>query len=441
MDPSTVAEPISLHGKPLAVPEDAGRFMGVRGGDHTLTAFQCPLCQCRNIKGRDLSESWQDKLFECQLIRATIDAFWSRAVGTLDNHVNELRFQIKYGRALGVDTLPPLGPWPLGEDMGMKHALTLECRSHEKGKHGRNVVTYSTSRKARTVHTNIWGVSPLSGADISFSSGKARFFATRCPSQSQWFEHFSRGFRIRTGVQVRQDKAYTLEVLHELLRRFESEWYDMEGEVTMHWISGVMFLLTSCLGGMRGYEVVWTDLAALIHDIERCEEDGIEEGVGWPIVGRFKAEGGGIGGHIIPIAGVTKSGIDFFKWTQRFVRLHLDHGRSEGWAFVSSTGERAKAAEYREMIFDKLVSIQEERPDLIDPIVDVYESYGVQRSGRRFFDTECRIRGVKAKDIEAQCRWIRDRAAKGIPAPRDMVDCYTEYKHMRKVLLRPSQAL
>jgi hypothetical protein len=24
-----------------------------------------------------------------------------------------------------------------------------------------------------------------------------------------------------------------------------------------------MFLLVSCLGGMRGFEVVWTDLAAL----------------------------------------------------------------------------------------------------------------------------------------------------------------------------------
>ena len=186
---------------------------------------------------------------------------------------------------------------------------------------------------------------------------------------------------------------------------------------------------------------MWTDLAALIHDVERCEEDGLEEGVGWPIVGRFKAEGGGIGGHIIPIAGVTKSGIEFFKWTQRFVMLQLQQSRVEGWAFLDESGGRAKASDYRDQIFEKLVIIQEARPDLIDPAVDVYEAYGVQRSGRRFFDTECRIRGVKPKDIEAQCRWIRDRAAKGNPAPRDMVDCYTEYKHMRKVLLRPSQAL
>ena len=41
-------------------------------------------------------------------------------------------------------------------------------------------------------------------------------------------------------------------------------------------------------------------------------------------------------------------------------------------------------ANYREMIFENLVTIQEECPDLIDLIVDVYESYGVQHLGFRF---------------------------------------------------------
>ena len=82
-----------------------------------------------------------------------------------------------------------------------------------------------------------------------------------------------------------------------------------------------------------------------------------------------------------------------------------------------------------------------DRPDLVDPSVEVYEAYGIQRSGRRFFDTECQIAGVSKSDIEAQCRWIQDRAAKGIPVPKDMVACYSDYRHMRPVLLRPSQAL
>jgi hypothetical protein len=32
-----------------------------------------------------------------------------------------------------------------------------------------------------------------------------------------------------------------------------------------------MFLLVLSLGGMRGFEVVWTDLAALCYDMSYCE--------------------------------------------------------------------------------------------------------------------------------------------------------------------------
>ena len=95
LDPATVAIAVDFNGQPLTVvPEDDSRFMCVRGGDHTLTAFQCPLCQCRNIKLRDLTDSWQDQLFTCQVMRATIDAFWARAAGTLAGHKKEIRFQI-----------------------------------------------------------------------------------------------------------------------------------------------------------------------------------------------------------------------------------------------------------------------------------------------------------------------------------------------------------
>ena len=340
MDPSTVAVPLSLNGKPLGVPEDNHRFMQARGGDHTLTAFQCPLCQCRNIKGRDLTGSWADRLFECQVIRATLDAFWSKATGTLKGHCSEIRFQLKYGRTVGYCSLPPLGPWPIGEDLGMRHAIMMECRSFEPGTQGRRHITWGTARKARTVHTNLWEISPASGMDVTFSTGKSRFTATKCPSQSKWFEAFSRGFRIRTGVMTRQDKAYTLALVHEMLNRFEQDWEKCDGQPSVKWISAVMLFLTTCLGGMRGYEVVWTDLAALIHDVEMCEMEENPKGVGWPIVGRFKAEGGGIGGHVIPIASVTKSGINFYKWAQRFVYILIENGMTEGWAFVREDGER-----------------------------------------------------------------------------------------------------
>lgn len=264
-----------------------------------------------------------------------------------------------------------------------------------------------------------------------------------CPTHKTFFEHFARGFRIRTGVMTRQDRAYSLELVHEMLERFENEWTRQEDrqEVDLKWISAVMFFLVSCFGGMRGYEVVWTDLAALLHDIERCEQEEDFTGVGWPLVGRFKMEGGGVGGHVIPIAGTTKSGVEFFKWAQRFTFLLVQSGRTSGWAFARADGVRAKASDYRNTIFSELEQIQNERPDLIDSQIDIWEDYGIQRSGRRFFDTACRLRGVAKTDIEAQCRWMKDRQARGNPVARDMVDCYTEYSLMKPALLRPSLAL
>jgi hypothetical protein len=242
-------------------------------GDHTLTPFQCPLCQCRNIKRRSLIPNFiQDELFTSQCIRATIDAFWSRSSGTLDKHVSEIRMQLHFQRALGFNCLPPLGPWALGTHLGMAQALTLECRGNQPGTKGRATVTYETARKARTVHSNLWAALPWSGLDVSFASKKGKYHATLCPTQKTFFEHFSRGFRMRTGVMTRQDRAYSLEVIHELLNRFEVEWDRQQSihEIDSEWVSAVMFLLVSSFGGMRGYEVVWTDLAALLHDIERC---------------------------------------------------------------------------------------------------------------------------------------------------------------------------
>jgi hypothetical protein len=154
----------------------------------------------------------------------------------------------------------------------------------------------------------------------------------------------------------RQDRAYSLELIHELLTRFEFEWerQQEEGDIDMLWLSAVMFLLVSCFGGMRGYEVVWTDLAALLHDISRCENEEDYTGVGWPLVGRFKMEGGGAGGHVIPKAGTTKSGVEFFKWAQRFCFSLVTSGRTSGWAFARMNGDQPKASDYRNVIFSEL---------------------------------------------------------------------------------------
>jgi hypothetical protein len=78
---------------------------------------------------------------------------------------------------------------------------------------------------------------------------------------------------------------------------------------------------------------------------------------------------------------------------------------------------------------------------LIDPGCDIRNEYGVQRSGRRFFDTQCLNMKVSPTDIEFQCRWRTDRAKGGKTVKRSMLHTYAEVRNMKATLLRPSQAL
>ncbi len=80
-------------------------------------------------------------------------------------------------------------------------------------------------------------------------------------------EYFETGICARMGDVFSQDRAYTIEVLLALLEMYEEEWQTYYVRMPLVLVCACMFLLVSCLGGMQGFEVVWTDLAALQYDI------------------------------------------------------------------------------------------------------------------------------------------------------------------------------
>jgi len=313
-------------------------------------------------------------------------------------------------------------------------------RSMEPGKGKDGKVKYGTSRKTRSTFTVLWNVSPEAGSDItlSTSSKKGRYVATCNPSEGPWYQMFALGCCARMGDIVRQDRAYTIGVLLKMLDMFEQEYQDLGEAMPLQSIQACMFLLLTCLGGMRGYEAVWTDLAALRYDIEYCEDMDDYSAVAWPIVGRFKCHDGIAGCYMIPIAGVTNSGNNFLRLMQRFIRALAKEGTHEGWAFQRPNGTRAKASDYRVNIFTKLEIIQA-TTTLIDPECDIWEDYGVQRSGRRFFTTHCTNMGVKPHLIELQARWQTDRANGDRSVQRTMIHTYSEVRNMKETLIKPSK--
>ena len=242
------------------------------------------------------------------------------------------------------------------------------------------------------------------------------------------------------GDVVSQDRAYTLDVFLALIESFENEWKERGINMPLHSLYSCMFLLVSTLGGMRGYEVVWTDLAALRFDVQYAIARGDTSGIAWPIVGRFKARNGVLDCYLVPIAGITKkSGIQFFTWTQRFLDRLEAEGETDGWAFKRPNGNRAKASDYRNNIFKRLEEIQATTV-LIEDECNIWDEFGIQRSGRRAFVAVCTNAKVSKHDIELQCRWSTDRANGVKTVVRSMIHNYSEIRNMMESLLRPSRA-
>ncbi len=414
LDRFEVAVPRDLNGASLAEVEDEVRYTRARPGDHVCTSFQCPNCHSQNIRGRDLVKGcMEDEAFEALAIRATLDAFWSSASKTVGDHVRNVSKVVTFLESLDIpNPFPRLGPFPRSHHLGMLEAIMVLTRGNEPGRtKGKDHVQWGTARKVKSAFSVIWDSSPESGADITLSSSsvRGRFVATVSPSEGRWYQRFTKGCCARMGDIVQQDWAYSIEVLHRLLQMYEAEWSDLQYDMDHNSMCSVMFLLLTCLGGMQGFEAVWTDLAALRYDVEFCEASDDYRAVSWPIVGRFKAQDGIAGCYMIPIAGKTDSGIQFFTWTQRFIGQLARCGLTEGWAFQRKDGTRACAADFKSNIFEKLEVIQS-TTTLIDPACNIWEDFGVQRSGRRFFTTHTTIMGVPQHLIELQARWSTDRA-------------------------------
>jgi hypothetical protein len=229
VSPSRLLEvkmPRDFNGALLAELEDEIRSREARPGDHLCIPFQCLNCQSQNIQGWSINNLLIDNLvFECMVVRATLDALWSRASKTVGNHVREVRNMACYGRMFQYPPMLFLRPWPLYTHLGMEAAVMVLMQSMEKGRGG-GMVKYGAARKARATLTVLWESSPLGGNGMTLSAGsvKGRFVATRCPSKGQWYQNFEMEIYARMGDIVLQDRAYTIEILLAFLEMYKEEW-------------------------------------------------------------------------------------------------------------------------------------------------------------------------------------------------------------------------
>ena len=92
-------------------------------------------------------------------------------------------------------------------------------------------------------------------------------------------------------------------------------------------------------------------------------------------------------------------------------------------------------------ILERLLMIQEARPELISKEVQVYEEYGVNRSFQWGATSEARTRGVAPEDIDLINRWRSFESAKGKRPRMSMRDHYSDIRLMVPALVRFSKSL
>jgi len=88
-------------------------------------------------------------------------------------------------------------------------------------------------------------------------------FSNFCLTQSLWFERFAKGCLSRMGQVVKQDRAISLEVMHQLMENLEGEWTQAtHTERSVIARLGAFCLIAFC-GSFRGPELFLVDLFGL----------------------------------------------------------------------------------------------------------------------------------------------------------------------------------
>jgi hypothetical protein len=111
----------------LVEEEDKTRFVCAQVGGHLMTPFQCETWHVCNMLGRNLCQGKASDVELQDMIRhANIDCFWSHESLTVGSNLKEARCMERTMKKYGLpSTMPPMGPWPLEDTLGMKAAIAV----------------------------------------------------------------------------------------------------------------------------------------------------------------------------------------------------------------------------------------------------------------------------------------------------------------------------
>jgi hypothetical protein len=380
----------------------------------------------------------------CCIRRANLDSLWSREKSTVSTNLNNVRKAIETSERVDMRlAYEPLGPMPLEDRTGHRAAIHMLLCSLEEGTYSKDYKQFDTIRKMRTAFSNAWGASARSML-FNVSSGKEdrkKDRLTQCPTDSEWFGRFNLGCKKRMGQDVRPQLGLSIDVMMEFMNRMEMRWQSTVDTLAQDLVGAVgAYSVLSYVASLRGNEGFLLDLFGLRQHIRKGKYDVDEPHVVAPLLGRLKGEDGERY-HMLLMASETASGLKVRQWLERLVMLRERQGKYHGPAFCDEAGEVARMSDYEEIFYEILRDIQDQRPDLIAPEVEVEQIYGFYRSFRRGSTTRATELGVSETAIDLVNRWRKVERAGGMQPSMAVRDHYTEVVQLKTSRLKFSKPL
>jgi len=245
----------------------------------------------------------------------------------------------------------------------------------------------------------------------------------------------------RLGRQLRQDLGISIGVMLEVQRELEAQWGASRSSQERRKVAelAVLFIVVFCWG-LRGEEVFLISLGATRKVWEPSQEHATPH-VMLALVGRRKRLIG-TRAFLLPCVVETSSGLRPGVWLGRILEAFDEVGVGTGYLMYRDNGRDPRLSDYNEAFVDMLGGVQNRRPDLIHPDIDVSEDFGLPRSGRRGATTQARVGGVTEMDIGTNQLWRKTELNVGRSFRfGDMITYYTEVAQSLPLQLRFSKAL
>lgn len=139
------------------------------------------------------------------LRRAILDSLWSRELSTVHSNLGRVMELENLGDELGYDdTTPPLGPYQLQDNFGVKTATIMIHKLTQPGRNA-SALQYDTIQQLQCGYSNVYHVCAWQETVSVMAAELKKLHITSCPTDRIWFGKFTLGMQKRLGRQIKQD--------------------------------------------------------------------------------------------------------------------------------------------------------------------------------------------------------------------------------------------